>query len=98
MVLSLAGAARPLVHKIVAVLLMEGCGEVGGNIHVPPFLRRREGAPKLTRSFGNSRRGTFRNAYLTQKLMCRFFSKFVCVLERQRPKTTPQIQGKVLFS
>jgi hypothetical protein len=29
-------AARPLVHKILAMLWLEGSGEVGDNIHVPP--------------------------------------------------------------
>jgi hypothetical protein len=62
----------------------------------PPSSPRRS-CSSAGRSFGKCRRGTFRNAYLTQKIMYRLFSKFVCVWEHQRPKTS-QIPGKVLFS
>ena len=73
---------------------MEGDGEVGGNIKMcpPPAY---EGAPKLTRSFGSSRQGNFRNAYLTQ--IQTYFKVCIHVATPETQNNTPNPRKSVVF-
>ena len=76
--------------------LSYGSGEVGGNIQVCPF-RTQEGSPKLTRSFFNCRRGTFRNAYLTQIIVETIFKVCMCVGAPETENNTQNPRESVVF-
>ena len=90
-----AGAAHPLVNKILAMLWLEGSGEVGSNIQLCP-LPTKEGAPKLTRLFGNCMRSTFINAYSTQNHVQIFFK--VCMrVGAPETQNTPNPRKSVVF-
>uniref|UniRef100_A0A8C5A8R3 ribose-phosphate diphosphokinase n=1 Tax=Gadus morhua TaxID=8049 RepID=A0A8C5A8R3_GADMO len=63
--LSVAGADHIITMDLHASQIQVS---VGGNIQMC-LLPTKESVPKLTRSTGNCRRGTFTNAYLTQRSM-----------------------------